>query len=143
MSFPLIGLAQLVHYYATCKILAKDPGELREGLARTTSHSQGIVIVAAIASASTWNSFHLHRLGIHSIVSHPTFSPSFPGSVAPPNKPIPALHYLLAPYKTLSMWMKELHRPCSRYETCLKPRSNARLILPIHICLTIGISAYS
>jgi len=58
VSFPVIGLVQLAHYYVTCKILAKEPGELREGLAGTTGHSQGIVTAAAIASASTWDSFH-------------------------------------------------------------------------------------
>ncbi|PUU81782.1 fatty acid synthase beta subunit dehydratase [Tuber borchii] len=58
VSFPLIGLVQLAHYYVTCKILAKEPGELREGLAGATGHSQGIITAAAIASASTWDSFH-------------------------------------------------------------------------------------
>ena len=53
VSFPLIGLVQLAHYYVTCKILAKEPGELRKGLVGTTGHSQGIVTAAAIASAST------------------------------------------------------------------------------------------
>jgi len=58
VSFPLIGLVQLAHYYVTCKILAKEPRDRREGLAGTTGHSQGIVTAAAIASASTWDSFH-------------------------------------------------------------------------------------
>ena len=82
VSFPLIGLVQLAHYYVTCKILAKEPGELPKGLVGTTGHSQGIVTTAAIASASTWDSFHR----ITSILS-----PSFSGSVAVPSKPIPAL----------------------------------------------------
>ena len=69
MPFPLIGLVQLAHYYVTCKILSKEPGELREGLARTTSHSQGIVIAAAIASASTWDSFHCITSNILTILS--------------------------------------------------------------------------
>ena len=58
VSFPLIGLVQLAHYYVTCKILTKEPGELRKGLVGTTGHSQSIVTAAAIASASTWDSFH-------------------------------------------------------------------------------------
>ncbi|KAL7270274.1 beta subunit of fatty acid synthetase [Rhizina undulata] len=57
LSFPLIGLVQLVHYFVTCKILGKVPGELRERLAGTTGHSQGVITAAAIASASSWESF--------------------------------------------------------------------------------------
>ena len=58
VSFPLIGLVQLAHYYVTCKILSIKLGELRKGLAGTIGHSRGIVTAAAIASASTWDSFH-------------------------------------------------------------------------------------
>lgn len=58
VSFPLIGLVQLTHYYVTCKILGKAPGELRNRFAGATGHSQGIVTAAAIASASTWESFN-------------------------------------------------------------------------------------
>jgi fatty acid synthase subunit beta, fungi type len=57
VSFPLIGLVQLAHYYVACKILSNEPGELRDTLAGTTGHSQGVITAAAIASATSWDSF--------------------------------------------------------------------------------------
>lgn len=57
VSFPLIGLVQLTHYYVTCQILGKQPGDLRERIAGTTGHSQGIITAAAIAIATTWESY--------------------------------------------------------------------------------------
>ncbi|KAH8145050.1 uncharacterized protein LAJ45_10961 [Morchella importuna] len=58
VSFPLIGLVQLAHYFVTCKILGKEPGELRERFSGTTGHSQGVIMAAAIASSSSWESFY-------------------------------------------------------------------------------------
>lgn len=58
VSLPLIGLVQLAHYFVTCKILGKEPGELRRRLSGTTGHSQGIITAAAIALATTWDSFY-------------------------------------------------------------------------------------
>ncbi|KAK9382701.1 acyl transferase domain-containing protein [Kockiozyma suomiensis] len=57
VSFPLIGVVQLTHYAATCRVLGKQPGELRSYLAGTTGHSQGVITAAAIAASSTWESF--------------------------------------------------------------------------------------
>lgn len=57
VSLPLIGLVQLAHYMTTCKILGKEPGEVRERFSGTTGHSQGVVTAAAIATATTWESF--------------------------------------------------------------------------------------
>ncbi|PWY85638.1 fatty acid synthase beta subunit [Aspergillus eucalypticola CBS 122712] len=57
VSLPLIGLVQLAHFVVTCKVLGKTPGELLERFSGTTGHSQGVVTAAAIASASTWESF--------------------------------------------------------------------------------------
>ena len=57
VSFPLIGLVQLVHYCVTCKVLRKSPGELLSRFAGLTGHSQGTVVAAAIATASTWEGF--------------------------------------------------------------------------------------
>ena len=57
ISFPLIGLVQLVHYCVTCKVLRKSPGELLSRFAGLTGHSQGTVVAAAIATASTWEGF--------------------------------------------------------------------------------------
>jgi fatty acid synthase subunit beta len=57
VSLPLIGLVQLTHYLITCKILGKEPGDLRSRIAGTTGHSQGVITAAAIAIASSWDSF--------------------------------------------------------------------------------------
>lgn len=57
VSLPLIGLVQLSHYMATCKVLGKQPGEVLENFSGTTGHSQGIVTAAVIATATTWESF--------------------------------------------------------------------------------------
>ncbi|KAJ9203816.1 hypothetical protein DTO164E3_2170 [Paecilomyces variotii] len=57
VSFPLIGLVQLAHYTVTCKTLGKEPGDVLDRLSGTTGHSQGIIAAAAIATATTWESF--------------------------------------------------------------------------------------
>jgi fatty acid synthase subunit beta len=57
VSFPLIGLTQLAHYCVTCKILGQEPGYLIRTLSGLTGHSQGIVVAAAIATATTWIEF--------------------------------------------------------------------------------------
>lgn len=57
VSFPLIGLIQLCHYAVACKILGLEPSQLRSLIGGTTGHSQGIVTAAAIALASSWESF--------------------------------------------------------------------------------------
>jgi fatty acid synthase subunit beta len=57
VSLPLIGLVQLAHYTVTCKVLGQQPGDLAERIRGTTGHSQGVVTAAAIATATTWESF--------------------------------------------------------------------------------------
>ncbi|KAI9901602.1 hypothetical protein N3K66_003419 [Trichothecium roseum] len=57
VSFPLIGLVQMAHYEVTCKVLGVDPGVLRERTTGATGHSQGIVMAAATAAASSWESW--------------------------------------------------------------------------------------
>ncbi|KAI9367410.1 acyl transferase domain-containing protein [Aspergillus egyptiacus] len=57
VSLPLIGLVQLAHFAVTCKVLGKEPGDILERISGTTGHSQGVVTAAAIASATTWESF--------------------------------------------------------------------------------------
>ena len=57
VSLPLIGLVQLAHYQVTCKALGQSPGEVRERFSGTTGHSQGIITAAAIATATSWESF--------------------------------------------------------------------------------------
>ena len=58
VSFPLIGLVQLVNYCVTCKVLRKSPGELLSRSKGLTGHSQGTVVAAAIATATTWEGFN-------------------------------------------------------------------------------------
>ncbi|PSS00700.1 malonyltransferase-like protein [Coniella lustricola] len=57
VSFPLIGLVQMAHYEVTCKVLGIHPGILRERIAGTTGHSQGVVMAAATAAADSWESW--------------------------------------------------------------------------------------
>ena len=57
ISFPLIGLTQLVQYLITCKVAGLTPGELRSRIAGTTGHSQGIVSAVAVAASATFESF--------------------------------------------------------------------------------------
>lgn len=57
VSFPLIGLVQLAHYMVTCKVLGREPGDLLERIKGTTGHSQGVVTAAAIATATSWETF--------------------------------------------------------------------------------------
>jgi len=58
VSLPLIGLVQLAHFMVTCKVLGREPGEVLERFSGTTGHSQGVITAAAIASATSWDSFH-------------------------------------------------------------------------------------
>ncbi|GMG40604.1 unnamed protein product [Ambrosiozyma monospora] len=62
ISCPLICVIQLCHYIISCKILGATPGEVRSALQGTTGHSQGLVTALAIASSSSWESFHKESL---------------------------------------------------------------------------------
>ena len=57
ISFPLIGLTQLVQYLIVCRVANLTPGELRSRLAGATGHSQGIVSAVAIAASATFEEF--------------------------------------------------------------------------------------
>ncbi|KAH8117927.1 fatty acid synthase [Phellopilus nigrolimitatus] len=57
VSFPLIGLTQLVQYLVACRVAHLTPGELRARLHGATGHSQGIVSAVAIAASSSFESF--------------------------------------------------------------------------------------
>jgi fatty acid synthase subunit beta len=59
VSFPLIGLIALSHYYIICKALGKHPGEMRTIVTGVTGHSQGILVAAAIAGADSWESLNV------------------------------------------------------------------------------------
>ncbi|CAK5268309.1 unnamed protein product [Mycena citricolor] len=57
VSFPLIGLTQLVQYLVTCHVSGLTPGEYRDTLAGATGHSQGIISAVAIAASTSFDSF--------------------------------------------------------------------------------------
>ncbi|KAI8145418.1 fatty acid synthase [Fennellomyces sp. T-0311] len=57
VSFPLIGLTQLLHYYVMLKVLDRSPEDIRKLLAGSTGHSQGIISSAVIASSATEEDF--------------------------------------------------------------------------------------
>lgn len=54
VSFPLIGLTQLVQYLVVCRVAGLTPGQLRDRIGGATGHSQGIVSAVAISSSSTF-----------------------------------------------------------------------------------------
>ena len=57
VSFPLIGLTQLVQYLIVYRVANLTPGELRSRIAGATGHSQGIVSAVAIAASATFEEF--------------------------------------------------------------------------------------
>jgi fatty acid synthase subunit alpha len=57
ISFPLIGLTQLVQYLVVCHVANLTPGELRSRLSGATGHSQGIVSAIVIAASGTFEEF--------------------------------------------------------------------------------------
>ncbi|KAI1081992.1 fatty acid synthase beta subunit [Whalleya microplaca] len=59
ISFPLIGLMQILHYVVITCVLGTHPGYMRDRLAGTTGHSQGIILAAAIAASTDWESFEV------------------------------------------------------------------------------------
>ncbi|KAI0178899.1 fatty acid synthase beta subunit [Hypoxylon sp. FL1284] len=59
VSFPLIGLLQILHYIVTASALGTHPGGMRNRLSGTTGHSQGIILAAVIAASTDWESFEV------------------------------------------------------------------------------------
>jgi fatty acid synthase subunit beta len=57
VSFPLIGLVQLAHYQVTCRVFGMDPATFLSRISGATGHSQGVVLAAATAAATTWESW--------------------------------------------------------------------------------------
>ena len=57
VSFPLIGLSQLMHYRITLSLLGCEPSDISGMLAGSTGHSQGIVVAAMVAAADSGTSF--------------------------------------------------------------------------------------
>ncbi|RDL30477.1 uncharacterized protein BP5553_10355 [Venustampulla echinocandica] len=68
LSFPLIGLLQLMHFKVTCHVLGYTPRQMNETLNAVTGHSQGIVIAATVAAATSWKSFDKLALDALSIL---------------------------------------------------------------------------
>ncbi|KAJ7762020.1 fatty acid synthase [Mycena maculata] len=62
ISFPLIGLTQLIQYLIACNVAGMTPGQFCETLSGATGHSQGIVSAVAIATSSTYESFTANAL---------------------------------------------------------------------------------
>ncbi|MCJ1389647.1 beta subunit of fatty acid synthetase [Xylographa bjoerkii] len=87
VSFPLIGLLQLLHYKIVGRGLGCNPSEMQKMLSGTTGHSQGIVVSTVIAAATSWTSFDdlsmealvmLQSLGARS-------QAAFPSTTLPPS----------------------------------------------------------
>jgi fatty acid synthase subunit beta len=59
VSFPLIGLLDMMQYCLICRSLGLTPGHLRDLLSGVTGHSQGIVVAAALARSdcNSWEDF--------------------------------------------------------------------------------------
>ncbi len=57
VSFPLIGLLQLAHMRAVCMSLGMGPEDFARVFDGLAGHSQGVVVAAAVATASDWASF--------------------------------------------------------------------------------------
>ncbi|KAG0090509.1 3-oxoacyl-[acyl-carrier-protein] synthase [Podila epicladia] len=57
VSLPLIGLVQLMHYYAMLKILDQTPVQLRDVILGSTGHSQGIISSVVISASATFEDF--------------------------------------------------------------------------------------
>ena len=58
VSFPLIGLLQLLYVKAILMSLNLTPAELPAAFRGFTGHSQGIVVACAVATTSNWQEFH-------------------------------------------------------------------------------------
>ena len=58
LSLPLIGLLSLSHFCITCEVLCRDPGDVRDAFKGVTGHSQGVIVAAAIARSTDWQSFY-------------------------------------------------------------------------------------
>ncbi|KAI0881211.1 fatty acid synthase beta subunit [Annulohypoxylon maeteangense] len=56
VSFPLIGLLQILHYIVTTSSLGTHPGGMRNRLSGTTGHSQGVILAAIISASADWHS---------------------------------------------------------------------------------------
>ncbi|GKZ29138.1 hypothetical protein AbraIFM66950_003298 [Aspergillus brasiliensis] len=58
VSLPLIAVSQMVQYAVACINLGICPGEMRQYLSGASGHSQGVVVAAFVAVATSWDSFY-------------------------------------------------------------------------------------
>ncbi|KAI9745826.1 MAG: hypothetical protein M1818_000507 [Claussenomyces sp. TS43310] len=57
VSFPLIGLLQLLHFKIVGHVLGHTLSEMQNAISGTTGHSQGVIVAAITATADSWESF--------------------------------------------------------------------------------------
>lgn len=62
LSFPMIGLLSLSQFCITFQVLCRGPGEVRDAFKGVTGHSQGVIVAAAIARSTDWQSFYDNSL---------------------------------------------------------------------------------
>ncbi|PGH20055.1 hypothetical protein AJ80_03705 [Polytolypa hystricis UAMH7299] len=65
VSFPLIGLLQLLNFKIVGHILGYTPPQIQSALAGTTGHSQGVIVSAITAVATTWD--HFEKLSLDAL----------------------------------------------------------------------------
>lgn len=58
VSFPVIGLLQLVQYALTCRLMGIDPGTFRKRISGLSGHSQGIIAALVVSISDSWEAFH-------------------------------------------------------------------------------------
>ncbi|OAP62564.1 fatty acid synthase subunit beta [Fonsecaea erecta] len=58
VSFPLIGLLQLLYFKAILLSLGLTPAEIPNVFNGLSGHSQGVVVACALSTASDWPTFH-------------------------------------------------------------------------------------
>ncbi|KAH8724218.1 hypothetical protein GQ44DRAFT_593930, partial [Phaeosphaeriaceae sp. PMI808] len=57
VSFPLIGLLQLIRFKAICMSLGMSLEDLPNRMQGLAGHSQGVIVATAISTAKTWNEY--------------------------------------------------------------------------------------
>lgn len=58
LSFPLIGLLQLVRFKAVCMCLGITPADFPRIFSGLAGHSQGLLAAIAISQSRTWHEYH-------------------------------------------------------------------------------------
>ncbi|KAJ3072082.1 beta subunit of fatty acid synthetase, partial [Quaeritorhiza haematococci] len=83
LSFPIIGLTQLLNYWVMLKVLDMSPGEILKYFVGATGHSQGVITSVVISASTTEDEFLensrtalrlLFWIGLRSRLAHPETS---------------------------------------------------------------------